>query len=273
MTLENYIKFLESEKISHTREICNNSTTIKLNGGGTFFFSTSGEKIEAKYLSFITKVKREIISNSKFDKEKEPKYIKFSPVFSGNFFEKDVTEIDINGAYWFTAFDMGLISESTYNEGLSVPKKIRLMAFGSCATVKEVWKFVEGEGEYIGIEFSEQGRRAFFEVAQRVDNVMKFVFESLMGFALFYWVDAIFVKTEFKDYAVSIINSFGYETKIVNIAWCRGCAVKNTIEAMTYKEGEVFFEFERKIYFKKKKKNDKKNRKKRIFAAINKQIQ
>jgi hypothetical protein len=208
---------------------------------------------------FIKKVKREVCSNaeSKKFRESNPKFIKFSPLFEDefNFGFKMFSEVDINSAYWFAAKDYGMICEDTFEKGLEVPKKVRLMALGSAASTKDIFSFDGENYTYQGIECNKHGRLAFFTIAKRIDDLMSNAIKIFSGQAAFYWVDALFVKTQFSDSVIHYINGMGFECKVVDLAWIKGD--KKKIETMKIKECEGVTDFERKIYFKPKKNKTK----------------
>ena len=266
------IQHLVKMRIPHTLKTCSASTSIKVEGGKNYFFSNSGEMVAAKELNFIKKVKAEIIYNAEIKRPKytDPKYIRFSPNIKSGYLAEfgKIDEIDINAAYWFTALDLGYISESTFNEGLSVSKKCRLMCIGAPAATKDVQYFDGVEYKYIGLEFNEMGRNAFFRIAARVGEIVDLIFDEIRGEAVFYWVDALFVDSRFSDWAVQRFADFGYQTKKIRLArlWCEhtkaGLSV-GTIRITGQDEHQTGVEFKR--YFKPK------NRKK-IFKGVEKFI-
>lgn len=258
--VESTMQMLCRLRIPHVVKQCSSSTSIKIDTGRSYFYPNSGEKIDSKYLKFITETKNEVCANAieKNFQEVNPKFIKFSYLFKDCFEHgyKEFYEIDINAAYWFCAYDFGLITKSTYEQGLTVPKKVRLMALGAAAATKDVLTF-DGLSEgykHQGIEYDPAGRLAFFNIANRVDEVMQIVLSDFPGQAAFYWVDAVFVRAEFAEYVRHYIADFGFETKAMPLAWIKGDATRKVIETMKITEETDFFcECERKIYFKPKK--------------------
>lgn len=255
-------------KVRHTLKSCSSSNDIRVDGGRKYFFPI-GERIEMKYLHFIKDVKREVCENAKGLNlsESKPYFVRFSPVFYESFYHTDFVEVDISSAYWFTAFDFGLVSEKTYNEGLNVPKKVRLMALGSAAATKEVMYFDGERYEYKGIEYDNFGRLAFFSVAKRVDEIMNAALENLHGNVAFYWVDALFIRKSFADFATDTIRGFGYQVKETRLLYLKGDSEKKCITAMRIldekilKNGHEIMCLEKKVYYRpqKLKKNKKKN--------------
>jgi hypothetical protein len=266
MNYTSAMQMLENLGIPFTVMQCSSSTTIQPETGRKYFFPV-GEMIDPKFLQFIKETKYEVWENSSNMELKEvsPKFIRFSPIFAESFKYGylDFCEVDIVGAYWFTAYDFGLISKTTYLQGLEVPKRIRLMALGAAATTKDIIRFDGKQYHYHGLEFNENGRRAFFNVAKKVDDVINFAFESLPGCVAFYWVDALFVKTEHAKTVEGILSSFGHQTKTTPLFSFTVNATTKTVEAIKIVgEKNGFFCFERKEFFRPKKKTAKKSRKK-----------
>lgn len=218
------IEMLKKDGVKHTVKISSTSIVVRANGKNHFFpMSEDGDKIEAKYLSFIKSVKNEVILMSeKLElKESKPKYINFLNLPKKDVLIKDAVEIDINGAYWKCAYKVGLLSEGTYLKGLECPKIVRLIAFGACATTKEVFSF---DGEKYTLEkpeFSKAGRAAFFHVAAEIGEVMYNARWCCPDTALFYWVDAIFVRSFYTASIVSYMQEKGYECKIKPLLWAK----------------------------------------------------
>jgi len=253
---EKYLIFLQRSKTPHVLKTCNNSTTIKVKAK-SHYFTHSDKVVDSSYLNFIKRVKKEVILNAeKLNLKKvNPKYVRFCPVFESDFFSEDFVEIDIDAAYWFTAFDFGLISEETYFAGLEAPKSVRLMALGSCAVRKDVFKYDGERYTYLGAEYDEFGRRAFFNVASRIGQIMEDSLELINGHAAFYWVDAIFVKKQFADFVEDHIKGIGYGCHRVNLAWLKGDAKNRTISALKIiSESDTVCEFKIKTYFRQRKK-------------------
>ena len=260
------LEMLVKMRVKHTVRQCVSSTTIKLENGKSYFYPNSGEYIDTKYIKFISDTKREIIENAAGKKFRNvnPKYIKFSPTYIGDFEAgyKQYFEIDISAAYWFCAYDFGLITKATFEAGFGVPKKARLMAVGAAAATKDIFYFDGTEYQYQGIEFDNDGRKAFFNIASRVDEVMQIILEETPGWTAFYWVDAVFVKSEFVEYVAHRIGEFGFECKKIPLAWIRGRKAAGTIETMKItSEAENFTEFERKIYYRPKNRRKKTGKK------------
>jgi len=140
---EYYCNMLIKMGIPHTKKTCTNSMSVefKMDGKRQFYFFPFGESVDRKYLNFIHDTKQEIICNSeRLNIEyKKPRYIGCAPCENVHY--TNAVEIDISSAYWKQAYNIGIISEQTYRLGLFVPKNVRLIAFGSAATKKDVFYF------------------------------------------------------------------------------------------------------------------------------------
>lgn len=261
--LEAVLLDLQQMGVRHTLKSCTSSSTIKVEGGKRPYFFPNGEPIDPQYLQFIKSVKKEVCENAEMKqpplKEETPKFIRFSPLFSDSFYSTDFVEIDISGAYWFTAYDYGLLTRTTYEAGLLVPKRVRLMALGSAATTKDVSFFDGTEYKHLGVEFNKYGRMAFFAVAKRVDEIMNNALDILHGNAVFYWVDALFVRKNFAAWAAQSIRDYGYEVKETPLLWLLGDRLEKKISGCrnlgerTLSNGYKIVCWEFKTYFKPRK--------------------
>ena len=253
-------QFLIDTKTPHTVKICNNSTSISVNKK-TYFYSDN-DKIDSKYLNFIKQVKREVCDNAERlnIKHCKPQYFAFNLPHQKKTVIKNAVEIDINGAYWQTAYNFGLITNETYEQGLLMPKKIRLMAFGSAATLKDVFVF-DGENYSDSYnEFNQYGRNAFFAVANHVSIVMREALEMIPGVFSLFWVDAIFVHSMYQDFITRSLESAGYEYKIIPVpivVITPGDDIRPDKVQMIVQKNNIYPFYERKN-FQKHKKNNKK---------------
>jgi len=205
-----YADFLVKIGAKHTILLCPNSATVKVDGKSYFF--PNGERVPPVHLNFITKTKKEVIEAAERKKigKQNPKYFGFGKIY-GERKLYNFLEIDINGAYWETAYKEGLLSESTYQKGLTVPKRVRLMAFGAAASMKDVYEY---DGKSYSIKdpiYNEYGRRAFFHVAALVGKLMSDISSMIPSVFLLYWVDAIFVHSLWSVYVFQRLESAGYE--------------------------------------------------------------
>lgn len=152
-----------------------------------------------KDLSFIKSVKTHVNKNNiSLDfidedyKNSGIDYIKVSKFKSGDVLE-NLHCIDIDSAYWKTALNLGIISESIYKRGLDAGKVVRLAGLGSLAKKKDVWV-------YDGKDFNKlktvrcEYENLWFAICKKVSDVMSEVVKEIGDDFVFYWVDGIYVK-------------------------------------------------------------------------------
>ena len=142
---------------------------------------------------------------------KEINYFRFANIRQGIY--KDIVEVDVNKAYWFLAYNLGMITKDVYEEGLRVKKSSRIIGFGSLATKKEVYNYYPNSDSYVHQEskFDAKGRYSFFKTAYELDKIMMEVYSKIP--IMFYWVDAFFIESKYKKEVNDIIESFGLSLK------------------------------------------------------------
>lgn len=128
----------------------------------------------------------------------------------------DLIEIDINQAYWETAYMMGVISKEIFKKGLDMDKLVRLAALGSLAKKTEVWHY-DGKDSFKKEKVinDQSTNNVWFAICQKVGDVMQEALKESGDDFMFYWVDAIFIKNNHSTAAkvTSVFNRNGYETK------------------------------------------------------------
>lgn len=126
-------------------------------------------------------------------------------------------EIDLNSAYWESAKRLGIINEDVYKRGLSISKKVRLMALGNLAK-RPINMFFDGKKYTSSRTPQPPTAKYFFACADYTDNVISSVFDRNIDFCLFYWIDALFVRSEIKDEICAQLDkiSFPYKVKFID---------------------------------------------------------
>ena len=120
-------------------------------------------------------------------------YFRFADIKEGYY--NNVTEVDLNKAYWILAHKMGYLSKEIYEEGLTVDKMTRLIAWGSIAASARVYRVDhENRKQLIEEKVNRVTRSYFFDVAHELGQHMSEVLSSHSQSVLFYWVDAFFIK-------------------------------------------------------------------------------
>lgn len=209
-------KFLCSLGIPHRLLISSGSARIEPEGGKPMVFS-SGE-IAKKHLWFLRYTKNAVQNSGAYiENEHRLKQLNASSVeyildggrHPGTY--EGVTEIDLNGAYWSAAHQLGYISDSVYMRGierdesgeLKVPKGVRLIALGALARKRTIREFTPDSGyEYIGLDYDAHLGGVFFDCAKLIGDVMLKCVAAVNQSGidtnpfLFYWFDALFVRRE-----------------------------------------------------------------------------
>ena len=178
-------------------------------------------------LQFIKKVKKGaknpdiILKYIDKDYQSTPiEYIKVNEnIKVGDKFE-NVICVDINSAYWVTAFQLGIIDEPTYQKGKKIDKIVRLASLGSLAKKTETFEF---DGEKMvkkSIERSHETENLWFAICDRVGSLMSKLSKKIGNDFIAYWVDGIyFVNTpdNFKIITETFKNE-GYACKIEQVS-------------------------------------------------------
>ncbi len=133
----------------------------------------------------------------------------------------NVCEVDIDQAYWETAYQLGLIDDAIYVKGSkgNISKKARLTALGSLAKKKYNYHFKGDKLLDTIIEKEPLLENLWFTVCKRVSDVMHNVIAELGSDFIFYWVDGIYFKNtpENVSKAMSVFIDNGYNSKFKKI--------------------------------------------------------
>jgi hypothetical protein len=175
-------------------------------------------------LIFIRRVKKYIIDNDIPDKFVDVDYLDSKidyidvGVYESGVVLEDLLEIDINGAYWETAYILGVISKAIYERGKEVDKKVRLASLGSLAKKKDVWIY-DGKKMKRDVIRSYQTENIWFAICKRVSDVMQEAVKLIGSEFVFYWVDGIYIRNDksLLGSLISLFASYGYETKVKSI--------------------------------------------------------
>ena len=134
---------------------------------------------------------------------------------------------------------------------------LRLSAFGSLATVKNVFEF-DGVGEDLELIeqiSNEKTRSYFFKVSFEIDILMREVIEEIgRNNFLFYWVDALFVSGFAKNKVVDFLNEKGFGVtckKMLNVHVSSGGTgeSKKIVTTELLKAYDDFYEIDMKPFF------------------------
>lgn len=176
----------------------------------------SPKHLSYKELGFVSQVKKHAI---KLDKPVMPysrndiNYFKFGNIARGVY--RNVSEFDVNSAYWEIAYRSGYLKKSTYEKGKDVSKMARLVALGSLATMKRHYyfngvKFLDKKD----IEVNETTRSFFFHIAKQLDDIMSEAWSKLPEDKRYvFWVDAFFVDSDCEGIISDVLESHDLKYK------------------------------------------------------------
>ncbi len=142
----------------------------------------------------------------------------------------NLIEFDLTAAYWTIAHREGIISQELYDRAmetdddgeLKIRKRVRLMALGSLARVREHHRY-PGHGDeliFVGREYDEKTGSMFFEVAHQCSIIMQEVVSATDSVG--YWTDAVFMKNTKanEEAAHAIADQYGLSFHPVQFAHC-----------------------------------------------------
>jgi len=209
---------IESLKLAHEKfSLKKTNTTTTLTYYNVDYKESKGGGIKKNELFFIQKVFKyvsENVSGVVVDRTKIS-YVKQGNLKNGYKYTKDIFEIDLNGAYWNSAYKKRYINKEIYLQGLKVSKVTRLVALGNLAKVVNEFTFNGKEYKHEGTIRSEATEGVFFDCSTECDNIMKMLRIIANDNFYFYWVDAIIFKTEkTKNDIIEYLNSINVPFKI-----------------------------------------------------------
>lgn len=187
--------------------------------------SSSNRKIPPIELGFIRRVRNHVINNqiyeqfiSKLYYPKDINYVAIKKRESG-YEVDDVVEIDIDEAYYKTAFNLGVIDTKLYLEGSKengkISKKGRLIALGSLARKEEHYHFV---GDRLRRETTRSvlTENVWYSICKRVSDLMHQAKVIAGDDFIIYWVDGIYIKNNPAkiEKIIKLFNESKYDAKI-----------------------------------------------------------
>jgi len=187
--------------------------------------SSPNRKLPPEELGFIKRVRNHVIRERIYEQfidhlyfPIDIRYVDVCKHIPESKFE-NVIEIDINQAYWETAFKLGVISESLYKEGGKSSKKIskigRLISLGSLAR-KEVKYTYQGR-KLIKDKTtrSDLTENIWYSICKRVSDLMSEAKDIAGEDFILYWVDGIYLKYNSGKVAqkVKMFKEYDYEVE------------------------------------------------------------
>lgn len=190
------IRALNRKGIPYLITYTNNTTSIKTEiGGQQTKYLCSDRGLRFDQLAFIQKVKSHVQGLNRPELNiftKDVQYYKYNDLQDG--FYDDVTEVDVNQAYWKIAYQKGYLSKDIYEQGLKVDKMTRLISWGAIATSSRTY-LAEGKNKtLVGEKVNKRTRSYFFDVAQDLGWIMSEALNKYRNSILFFWVDAFFIQ-------------------------------------------------------------------------------
>lgn len=232
--LEKKVKFFLKYKIPFKKVSTNERVVVHAEGRWGSWMNNDSS-FPAAELNFIKQVKSHIVANNTFKKVrnyfKDEQRIKKIKYFfynkkrqPGDRFE-EVYEIDLKNAYWDTAYNLPkdgtkLFSNEIYAKGLTVSKKSRLAAIGSLARVKRITEFDGTDQKTLPDERSIETEFLWHTICNKIGKTMAKGSKMTKDEFLFFWVDAMFVKSkEAKDEIEKYFKSLGYQYSVYKCEW------------------------------------------------------
>ena len=199
-TPHKHIELLKRHKLPYILSYTTSSAILKTEHEKLVFSEDRIGKLEHRLRNEIKKeIKSRVTKVVRL--EHEPKYYKWSKHFAEfkikpneSIEAKNVWEVDLTKAYYYSAYHLGYISESFFKKTLKIPKPIRLRLLGSIASIKNIETYDGDEIIYERIS-DPLFRSVWHNITCRVDMVMSDIASALEDHFLFYWVDGIYFTT------------------------------------------------------------------------------
>ncbi len=212
---EKMIQNRKNGKITYTLWRNNLSSKLQDGMGLTFY---SGDPITAKEMGFLNKVRYHFernIKNGKFyikKRKPQPQYFKIGAYQKHT--EYNVCEVDLDMAYWQTAYNLGYITTALFFEGCQLSKDLRLMAIGQLAKRSAVYYFDGEKTVRLPDERNHEKEYIWNVICHHVGEIMQGIVNEIPDDAFYlYWVDGFFCKEEYSTYVKSCMRKAGYKSK------------------------------------------------------------
>lgn len=180
------------------------------------------DPITPKELGFLNKVRGYVKKNNivlNFPNqyfEYDVQYMDSSLKLKGKRFT-DVIEVDIDQAYWDTAYQLGILSKELYELGSSdqISKRARMVCLGSFAKKTYHYEFRGNQLINSSVEKSNDTENIWYTICKRVSDVMLEIKNTIGEDYIFFWVDGIYMvnNPESVKKAVEIAKKYNYQVK------------------------------------------------------------
>jgi hypothetical protein len=164
-------------------------------GTKKFIYNNPGTKRSRKHLFIFSLVKKDAL---KFIKDKKIKREQRLPSVQWNNSNRSKARkvgVDVDGAYWLIAFQMGLIGENTYQHGIRIDNKaLCLAALASLGTDKSYRRIKNGQitSEIVTVKGNDQLKEAYKKVRFRCYKYMQELARQLGPDFVCYKTDCIY---------------------------------------------------------------------------------
>lgn len=229
---DSYKQSLIELKIPFTLYVNNMSSRIE---GGYCPPHYTGDNLHSKHINFISTVKRHVKNKIETGRlvvgEPIKKAAYFDPGNKRSGFVKNAYEVDIDSAYWDTAYKFKIISRAIYRYGLTVPKKVRLMALGSLGKKTSVYYFDGKKMNTMEPIFDKDTCYFWDKICAHIGDVMTTIASNIdNNDYFFYWTDALFVRKSAVTEVKRMVRKAGYNYKV------------EVIKKITFSERQIFFD-------------------------------
>lgn len=130
---------------------------------------------------------------------------------------QEALAIDINHCYWRTAYQLGFITEETYNKGIQKKeyKDGRLIAIGTLGKILTVTEYKDGlkYKEYTDDREYKKYGGFFWAVISKVHILLLELYVTLKEDFLMFLTDCVVIDPCKRELAISIIEKHGYSCK------------------------------------------------------------
>lgn len=194
--IKDLTQVLNKQKISYTLKVGGSTYQLKSVIFKEKAFNSS--TLSNKDLQFIKKVKHHVLKNKvylNFLDQYFPSnvsYVDANPNLQGQKFTS-VKEMDVDEAYWKTAYILGAIDKELYEEGKkgNLGKLTRLIALGALAKSETLYVYEDGKFSHKEELRSELTENVWYSICKRLSDVMQGAKKILGDDYLYYWVDGI----------------------------------------------------------------------------------
>jgi hypothetical protein len=222
-----YRKALRLAKLNETFKLIKINNTFQLESS---YFGNSISKRSARMkpneLAFIKKVKHHIMKNEIYTKfvdryyrPNDIRYISVKKCDPGTIIE-NVVEIDIDQAYWQTAFSLGVINQEIYDSGskgnVDISKTTRLIALGSLAKKVDEYHYIGNRVVKHKQIRSELTENIWYSICKTVSDAMWQARKIAKNDFYLFWVDGIYIRNNPRtiEKITNLFETYGYKVKI-----------------------------------------------------------